>query len=307
MLSYGLGGDLFVIYKKRRSEKRSMNLNIREAMKKGILELKVNKIESPNVKARLLMQYILKKSRQYIIVRDDEELTKKQEEQYFLNINKLKNNTPIQHITNIQEFMKMNFYVDKNVLIPRQDTEILVEEVIKIANQNNYNEILDVCTGSGTIAVSLAKYIEGSKITAIDISKEALKIADKNAKINDVDKQIKFCESDMFEKVEKKKYDILVSNPPYISKKEIKKLNKDVLKEPLIALDGGETGLDFYEKIIREAYDYIKYDGYLCLEIGYDQKIDVIELLENQKMYKNIYCKKDLYGNDRIIVAKIGG
>lgn len=279
-------------------------MNIKDAIKKGILELKVNKIESPNVKARLLMQYVLQKPRQYIIVRDDEVLTKKNEIDYFNNIEKLKKNIPLQHITNLQEFMKLNFYVDKNVLIPRQDTEILVEEVIEISNRIGATKILDVCTGSGTIGVSLAKYIKDVDITAVDISKPALEIARKNAKINNVENKIIFIESDMFKNVGKNKYDILVSNPPYISKKEIKKLNKEVLEEPMLALDGGESGLDFYKHIIDTAYDYIKYGGYLCLEIGYDQKIDVIELLENKKIYHDIYSKKDLYGNDRIVVAK---
>lgn len=282
-------------------------MDIKETIRKGVLELKLHEIESPNLKARLLMQYILKKPRQYIIVRDNEKVSKVDEARYFKYIEKLKSNIPIQHITHIQEFMKLNFYVDEHVLIPRQDTEILVEEVINLAKGKEQIEILDVCTGSGAIAVSLAKYISKSNVVGVDISKKALAIANKNAVANEVEGNMRFICSDLFENVSKHKYDILVSNPPYISRAEIKKLNKDVLKEPIIALDGGNTGLDFYEKIIKTAYEYIKYGGYLCLEIGYDQKNDVIDLLKNQTIYTNVYCKKDLCGNDRVIVAKIGG
>ena len=130
----------------------------------------------------------------------------------------------------MQEFMKMNFYVDENVLIPRSDTEILVEEVINISKKINAKKILDLCTGSGAIAISLAKYIENSEITAVDISKKALEIARTNAKNNDVENQITFVESDLFKNLKEDKYDVIVSNPPYIKREVIKKLNKDVQK-----------------------------------------------------------------------------
>ena len=163
----------------------------------------------------------------------------------------------------MQEFMKMNFYVDENVLIPRSDTEILVEEVINISKKINAKKILDLCTGSGAIAISLAKYIENSEITAVDISKKALEIARTNAKNNDVENQITFVESDLFKNLKEDKYDVIVSNPPYIKREVIKKLNKDVQKEPIIALDGGYDGLDFYRKIINESEKYLKFNGYL--------------------------------------------
>ena len=166
-------------------------------------------------------------------------------------------------------------------------------------------KILDLCTGSGAIAISLAKYIENSEITAVDISKKALNIAKKNAINNNVQNQMTFVESDLFEKIKKEKYDIIVSNPPYIRKNIIKNLDKEVQREPRIALDGGYDGLDFYRKIINKSDEYLKFKGYLCLEIGYDQKIDVIELIENEEKYINTYCKKDLYGNDRVIVTKL--
>lgn len=281
-------------------------MKIKEAIEKGAITLKVENIESPKLKARMLMQFILNKPRQYIIVNDMQELSKGTEQEYFETIQKLKCNIPIEHITHQKEFMKLNFFVNENVLIPRQDTETLVEEVIKIAQKTNSKKILDLCTGSGAIAVSLAKYIEKSEITAVDISQEAIKIASKNAIMNNVENQITFVKSDLFENVKKEKYDIIVSNPPYIKKSEIPKLEKQVQKEPTIALDGGVDGLDFYRKIIKQSYEYLKYKGYLCLEIGYDQKEDVIELLENEENYGGIYFRKDLYGNDRIVVGTFG-
>ena len=160
--------------------------------------------------------------------------------------------------------------------------------------------------GSGAIAISLAKYIKGSKITATDISKKAIEVAKINAKKNEVENQITFIESDLFENIPKEKYDIIVSNPPYIKENIIKTLTKEVQKEPLIALDGGKDGLDFYRKIITKSYEFLKYKGYLALEIGYDQKIDVIEQIKNEEKYIGTYCIKDLYGNDRVIITKVG-
>lgn len=281
-------------------------MTIREAMNKATIKLKVQKIDNPKLKARLLMQFIVKQERQYIMVYDKKELTRKQEEEYFKEVEKIGKGKPIQHITHQQEFMKMNFYVNKNVLIPRPDTEILVEEVIQIAKKIKAKKILDLCTGSGAIAISLAKYIKDSQITATDISEKALEVAELNAKKNEVDKKIAFLSSNLWEELPKEKYDIIVSNPPYIKREIIKTLDEEVQQEPNIALDGGWDGLDFYRKIIQQAYEYLKYGGYLCLEIGYDQKIDVIELIEQEERYVDTYGKKDLYGNDRVIVTKVG-
>lgn len=281
-------------------------MTIREAINKATIKLKMTNAESPKLKARLLMQFMLGQTRQFIMVYDEKGITKEQEEKYFNWVDKVSKGIPLQHITHQQEFMKMNFYVNKDVLIPRQDTEVLVEEVIKIAKKISAKKILDLCTGSGAIAISLAKYIENSQITATDISSKALDIAQLNAKNNKVDKQIVFLDSDLLEEVPKEKYDIIVSNPPYIKREIIKTLDEEVQKEPLMALDGGWDGLDFYRKIIHKANEFLKYGGYLCLEIGYDQKIDVIDLIEQEEKYVDTYCKKDLYGNDRVVITKIG-
>ena len=281
-------------------------MTIKQALIKGVTVLKLEKVSTPKLKARLLLQYVLKKPRQYLIVYDNQKLTEKEEQDYLKYIELLTQGEPIEHITHQKEFMKLNFYVDENVLIPRQDTETLVEEVIEIAKKTRAKKILDLCTGSGAIAVSLAKYIDNCEVTALDISPKALEIAKLNAKNNEVENKITFIESDIFENLPLEKYDIIVSNPPYIKKEIIKTLNKDVQREPRIALDGGNDGLDFYRKIIKEAYEYLKFKGYLCLEIGYDQKEDVIQLINQEDKYINTYSKKDLFGNDRIVVTILG-
>ncbi len=278
-------------------------MTIKETMRKGMIKLKTGNVTEPNLKSRLLMQYILNKPRQYLIVYDDQILTLRQEVDYFKSIKRLIEGEPIQHITHQQEFMKLNFFVDENVLIPRPDTEILVEEVIKIAKKTKAKKILDLCTGSGAIAVSLAKYLGDVEITAIDISSKSLQIAIKNAKSNQVEDKITFIESDLFSNITDDKYDIIVSNPPYIRKDVINTLTKEVQKEPKIALDGGEDGLEFYRKIVCESDKYLKFRGYLCLEIGFDQKNDVINIINNERKYVGTYCKKDLYDNDRIVVT----
>lgn len=280
-------------------------MTIKEAIEKGNIMLKGNNIDTPKLKSRLIMQYLLNKSRQYLIVHDNEQISKMQEQKYMQLVERIKNGMPIEHITHQKEFMKLNFYVSEDVLIPRQDTEILVEEVIEISKKVNARKILDLCTGSGAIGISLAKYITNSQITAVDISEKALNIAKKNAKINNVENQITFVKSDLFKSLGVVKFDIIVCNPPYIKSEIIKTLNENVKKEPIIALDGGIDGLDFYRRIINQSYKYLKYGGYLCLEIGYDQKIDVIELIENEKKYIFKYSKKDLYDNDRIIITKL--
>lgn len=276
-------------------------MKIKEVLSTGITQLKQNNIEDSNLKARMLLANILEKPKEYFIAHDNEDID---ETEFFIKIKMLINKIPIQYIINNQEFMKLNFYVDENVLIPQPDTEILVEEVIKLAKEKENLEILDLCTGSGCIGISLAKYTKKSRVIAIDISNKAIQIAKLNAEKNLVHKQIKFMESNMFENIEEYKFDFIVSNPPYIETKVIEELSEEVRKEPKIALDGGEDGLNFYKEIANNAYKYLKKDGYLCLEIGYNQKDNVIKLLNKIGEYKEIYSKKDLSGNDRIIVAK---
>lgn len=281
-------------------------MTIRELLNQGIIMLKNEKIDSPKTKARLILESTLNKSREYLIIYDKNEVTSAQRDNYIKKIKRVILGEPVQYITGLQEFMKLNFFVTRDVLIPRQDTEVLVEEVIKIAKDIPNPVILDLCTGSGAIAVSLAKYIPNSKIYGIDISEKALEVAKKNAEFNGVKNSIEFRVSDLFNKIRNQKFDIIVSNPPYIKKEDIKLLPKDVQKEPKIALDGGTDGLVFYSRIAKSAYKHLRRGGYLCLEIGYNQKLQVKKIIEGQKRYINFYCKKDLCENDRVVITQIG-
>lgn len=283
-------------------------MQIKDILKKGVEILKENNIEQNNIeqnnlKAKMLLSSILNKSKEYLIIYSDEEISKELEKDFFDKIEILKENTPIQYILNKQEFMGLEFYVDESVLIPQPDTEILAEEVIEIIRKRKLSKVLDLCTGSGAIAVSVAKFLENVKVCASDISNEAIKIARRNSNKNNV--KIEFIHSDLFEEFSgEDKFDIIVSNPPYIKTDIIGTLSQEVQKEPLLALDGGIDGLDFYKKIIKQAKEYLNTNGFLALEIGYDQKEEVENIL-GKNGYKNIYSKKDLEGHNRIIIAHI--
>lgn len=276
-------------------------MSIQELLESGINELKKHNIENPILITRRLMCYFLNKDKVYLILHSEEQVKKENEKLFLDAINNLVNNVPIQYIIKKQEFMKMEFYVDENVLIPRADTEIVAQEAISLINDFKLQSVLDICTGSGAIAISIAKYTSASNIVASDISKKSLEIAQKNAIKNEVQDRIQFVNSNMFKEI-KNKYDLIISNPPYIRKQDIEKLDENVKKEPHIALDGGEDGLLFYRIIEKEAYNHLKENGFLVLEIGYDQKDDVTEILS--KNYTDIICKKDLAGNDRAIICK---
>lgn len=285
-------------------------MTIKELLNQGTIMLKNEDIDGEKNKARAILQHTLKTSREYLIIYDHKEVTKEQRNEYVKNIKRLIAGEPLQYITGLQEFMKINFLVTKDVLIPQPDTEILVEEAMDIAKTIENPVILDLCTGSGAIAISIAKYVQNVKIVATDISSKALDIARQNAKLNGVINNIEFVESNLFDKLKNKgrdgKFDIIVSNPPYIPTKEIDILPKDVQAEPHIALDGGKDGLDFYRKIAKDGYRFLSRQGYLCLEIGYNQKEQVKKIISDEKRYVETYSKKDLCQNDRVVVTRIG-
>ena len=272
-------------------------MTIGEAIKKGLLELE--NIEDKSIKVKILLSHILAVDKNYLVVNEDKELNQEQEEMFNNGIEKLKANIPLQYITGFQEFYGMKFKVNENVLIPRFDTEILVEEVLKVTKNNM--KILDMCTGSGIIAITIAKNVNNCFVIGSDISKEALEIAKKNNVLKNT--KVVFIESDLFENIKEKDFDIIVSNPPYINEEEMKDLDEEVKKEPKLALYGGIKGLDYYEKISKSAKDYLKSGGYIFFEIGYKQKEDVSNILK-QNDFTNIKCIKDYNGNDRVIIGE---
>jgi len=274
-------------------------MKIKEALYACINNLKENNIDEAHSKARRLLAFTLNVPKEYLIINNEKELSKQDFEYYKNYITRLINGEPIQYIIGKQEFMGIEFNVNKDVLIPQPDTEILVEETIKIAKEYNKPKVLDLCTGSGAIAVSIKKYVPEAEVFASDVSIKALQLA----KINNIDNNINFIESNLFENINNE-FDIIVSNPPYIRTEEIKSLSKEVQNEPLIALDGGQDGLDFYRDIIKQAHNYLKSNGKLCLEIGDEQKDAITQILKSNFNYTNIKYYKDLQGNDRVIIVE---
>lgn len=246
----------------------------------------------------LLMEMACKIDRNFYYMHMMEDMTEEQAKQYQLLIKKRAERVPLQYITGEQEFMGLTFTVNSSVLIPRQDTETLVEEALKAAKPGM--NILDMCTGSGCVLISILKNVDAKGI-GYDISKQALNVAKENAKRNHV--VCEFERSDLFENVDGT-YDIIVSNPPYIPTEVIHTLMPEVKEfEPMEALDGMEDGLHFYRRIVREAKEHLAKGGYLMLEIGHDQGASVSEMLEYGG-YTEVRVIKDLARNDRVVIGK---
>lgn len=281
-------------------------MNIQELRKVGKNKLNLERIDDANIKTDILLQHILGLSKNELIINSNKEVEEEKKYIFLKYISELIQGKPVQYITKEQEFMNLKFYVDENVLIPQPDTEILVELALKKINEIKDKKIiklLDMCTGSGAIAISIKKYAENLnkdvEVCALDISEKALEIAKKNAINNNVN--INFILSDMFSKVNEKDYDIIVSNPPYIETETILELSKEVQNEPLLALDGGKDGLDFYRIIAEKGYAYMNKNGRVLLEIGYNQREKVMEIFNQIKKYDKGECVKDLAGNNRVL------
>ena len=283
----------------------------RELLKYGKKKLKESGIDDRE--ARLLLAYVLGARKEelskYEVVQDRVAI------EFKMVIAQRCNGRPFAYIVGHKEFMKLDFEINEDVLIPRADTEILTEKVIEIAknlikNSKKDLKILDMCTGSGCIAIAIAKNVRSAVVVATDKSKAALKVAKKNARKNDVD--VEFVESDLFKAIKKSffkddenRFDIIVSNPPYIETNEIKGLQKEVKdNEPRMALDGGEDGLSFYRTISEEAKKYIKNNGILAYEIGYNQGEAVAKILRDNG-YTDVEVIKDYSDNDRVVIAKM--
>ena len=281
-------------------------------LEKGRTILEKSHIEEAGLDAWLLLEYTTGKSRAWYFAHSDENVDDEKAAAYLALTEKRSRHIPLQHLTHQAFFMGYEFYVDENVLVPRQDTEVLVEEGLKCLEGKEAPQILDMCTGSGCILISLLMEKPDARGRAVDISGDALKVAKRNAAALQVDKRAEFVEGDLFsaecfcEKGGKPgaKYDILISNPPYIETEEIDRLMDEVrLHDPRLALDGMEDGLYFYRKITEDAGKYLKPEGWLLYEIGCAQGSAVSEIMEKAD-FGNVRVIKDLAGLDRVVIGK---
>ncbi len=295
-----------------------MSLIIKELLQIGEAALQKAGCMDPRIDAELIMRFLLTMDRQELFIKSASLLDEKRCEAYFKLIDIRAGGTPVQYITGEQEFMGIPFKVNENVLIPRQDTETLVEEIISdlkamTAGKKNPGGgylILDLCCGSGAIGVSLCKLIKEVRVTGTDISGKAITVAKENAQNAGVGKLMKFVESDLFGSLRKgiggTKYHVIASNPPYIRREIIPTLQREITEhEPLLALDGGEDGLDFYRRILKDAPEYLKTEGMLFLEIGNDQGEAVCDMARSTERFEAITVVRDLAGHDRVVKCKL--
>lgn len=279
------------------------NMKYRDLYNQGIEILSSENIVDAKIDARLLLEYACKTDRNALFLKGDMEVAVEDEKLYLDLISKRKQHIPLQHLTGEQEFMGLTFLVNEHVLIPRQDTECLVEIVLK--HLHDGMRILDMCTGSGCILISLLHYSNDCQGVGVDLSEEALKVASHNANVlgnNGISDTLNasFVQSNLFENVDGR-FDMIVSNPPYIKTEVIDTLMPEVKDfEPMMALDGMEDGLYFYRKIIIEAKKHLNRGGQLFFEIGYDQGIEVSNLMK-EAGYVDIEVSKDLAGLDRVV------
>ncbi|MBC2458035.1 MULTISPECIES: peptide chain release factor N(5)-glutamine methyltransferase [Clostridium] len=281
------------------------NKNIEELIKTGTFTLKENGIDTARLDAELLLGNIIEKDRVYLITHKEDEVSKEDAEKYFDLIEKRRNKMPVKYILNKCEFMGIEFYVEEGVLIPRGDTEILVDEVLKIIEENQEMQICDLCSGSGAVGISLAHFRQNIKVDLIDYYPIPEKVSLINIEKNKLEDRVFFIKSDLLEESIKnnKIYDIIVSNPPYIEECEIGKLMEDVKNyEPHTALNGGNDGLDFYRKIIDQSQYTLRESGILAFEIGYNQG-EAVKLLMENNGFTNVKIVKDFASLDRVVVG----
>ena len=277
-------------------------MNIQSALTEGLNILKNKSILSAKLDSEILMAKALGKKREYIILNNDK-IIKEQNLKYFKKlVHERATRKPIAYLLKKKSFWNSEFYVNKNTLIPRPDTEIILEQILKFTKNKNYLNILDIGVGSGCILLSVLKERKNFYGTGIDISRNSLDICKMNAKKLLLERRVKFFKSDV-DKFAIGKYDLIVSNPPYIKTSDLKYLESDVIKfEPKLALDGGLDGLSVIRKVIKKSSELLKKNGKFILEIGFDQKNKVIKLLNNKGFYINSTVK-DLANNDRCIIS----
>lgn len=273
--------------------------SIREALRKGADRIRETS-GTPALDARVLLKHVLEKDDTYLLVHGDESLSKQEQDLYELFLQKREQGMPVAYITGSKEFMGMEFRVNESTLIPRPDTEIAVTEALEAIRSHGYRKVLDLCCGSGAIGLSIAASFEFTNVTLSDINKEALDVASENAVRLGLEERVRIMYSDLFSSIEDS-YDLIVSNPPYISGEDMKKLEKTVRDyEPHLALYGGDSGLDFYRSITQQAPRYLRENGMLIFEIGYDQSSEVEKMMKEYG-FKNVHTVKDFSGLSRVV------
>lgn len=281
-----------------------MSNNCLETLKRAKAKLKAKNIESTELEAELILASVLDCQRPELYLEPKRALTQKESDCFETLLEQRLNGKPLQYILGQTYFFGYKFKVNPNVLIPRPETEILVNEVIALLKEKKNLKIVDLGTGSGNIGISLASNLKNANILATDISPFALKMAKSNAEMNKVDSRIEFLCGDLFEPI-KTKVDAIVSNPPYVSEKEFIELPNEIKNfEPKAALLAGKDGLDYIRKIINQAPEFLMDEGLLALEIGFEQDKKVKELVSNSKFLKLIGIKKDLSGIPRVVLAR---
>ena len=277
-------------------------MNIENTLNQGISILKANNIRNPHLDSEILLSVSINKDKKHIILNSKEILNSKQLESFNSFIERRKKGEPIAYLINKKEFWKDEFYVNKDVLIPRPDTELIIEQVLKIYSKQSQLQVLDIGTGSGCILLSILMERSNFYGTGIDISKKSIKVSKFNAKQLNLTNRVKFFHSSV-DNFNNGKYDDIVSNPPYIEQLSLKYLEKDVVNfEPKLALSGGFDGFSKIRKVINKASILIKKNGKFILEIGFNQKNKVIKILKEEGFYVN-KAIKDYGNNDRCIIS----
>lgn len=276
---------------------------VAELLNKGYEILKAEGIDTYMLDCQLLLAKVLEKDKLYVITNRDELIDRESAEKYYEYVKLRKGKMPVKYILEECEFMGIELYVRPGVLIPRPDTEILVEAVIGDIEQKGFTSVCDVCSGSGAIGIAIASMVKNVNVKCIDISDDAEAVNKINIEKTKLQERVEFIKSDLLDEVtrEGKVFDVVVSNPPYIKEEIIEELMEDVKNyEPHLALSGGKDGLDFYRRICSQALECLKEGGLLAFEIGYDQKEQVTAIMQ-ETGYRDISCIKDLSGNDRVI------
>ena len=279
---------------------------VNELLKMGMTLIEEVEYSNPLLESILILSDILKVDKGYIYSHGEREIEKYLEDEFIKTMKKRSQNYPIAYLLGKKEFMGLDFYLEEGVLIPRPDTEIMIEYIIDYVKENYGDKeinILDIGTGSGAIALSIASFLPFTKVYGIDIDSLAIRISEKNKEILNIG-NVNFYRGDLFGALDglvDEKFQIIVSNPPYIKREDIEGLQRDVKDfEPLRALDGGKDGLDFYRRITRDSKEYLQDNGILIYEIGFNQGERVKDILEGQG-FSNVDILKDLQGHDRVV------